>query len=236
MLGTAGRLYLLTGKKHYLEVATRIADAFPFQTVDPTTCDKEKLYDIITEMEGMTEYYRIIKEEKYLNMTMEFYTSLAVSKLVYSSQAITDSWATLCWQLLQLTGKEAAAKALQSAVNAKSAGDLTALLYNVSCFMYADAGFVYNFYHAEEIQTITPIRQPITLKTSGDDQDECRITIEVVSIEKGENFALVLRIPSDCKKATVFVNDGAVNAPAGEYISLHRTWETGDKVKLTFTK
>lgn len=235
-LGTAARLYLLTGKKHYLEVASRIAGAFPLQLIDPTTCDKEKLYDVITGFEGITEYYRIIKEEKYLNAVIDFYTSLASSERIYSSKAITDSWATLCWQLLQLTGKGDVAEALQSAVNAKTAGDLTALLYNASYFMYADAGFVYNFYHAGEIQTITPIRQPITLKTSVDDQDECCITIEVVSVEKWENFALVLHIPSDCKKATVLVNGGAVNAPAGEYISLHRTWEAGDKVELTFMK
>lgn len=62
------------------------------------------------------------------------------------------------------------------------------------------------------------------------------ITIKVVSVEKWENFALALRIPSVCKKATVLVNGGAVNASAGEYISLHRTWEAGDKVELTFIK
>jgi hypothetical protein len=54
-----------------------------------------------------------------------------------------------------------------------------------------------------------------------------------VSPESESEFALFLRIPGWCCRATVSVNDEATRgAVPGDYLKIERTWKAGDRVRL----
>lgn len=137
------RLYQLTGQKKYLDFSKKIIeeggtkDFDIFKTalegkVYPYQCPYPKAYEMISNFEGIIEYYRVTKEEKYKIMAVQFAKMVMESEITVIGSAgtteetfdhsvihqfdpaytgimqetcVTVTWMKFCYQLLCLTGK-----------------------------------------------------------------------------------------------------------------------------------
>jgi len=61
-----------------------------------------------------------------------------------------------------------------------------------------------------------------------------KINLKISELENSLQFKLKLRIPSWCKKAKVNYDDKTIDATAGTYFDIDKTWGNGDEVNLDF--
>lgn len=97
--------------------------------------------------------------------------------------------------------------------------------------MKASSGPVVNLYSPGEAEFITPSGQKavITQKTDCPVSDTVEISLK---LEKPEVFTLALRIPAWSESTSLRVNGRKTEANPGSYARIHRTWKTGNSVKL----
>ena len=151
------RLYNLTGEKRYLDFSeyivsrggTTAANLFELAYADelaPYQYPVTKAYEMMSNFEGLLEYYRVTGIEKYrvacVNLadqiaktditvigcagcTHELFDHSAVrqfdesEKGIMQETCVTVTWMKLCWQLLRLTGESRCADLIErSAYNA----------------------------------------------------------------------------------------------------------------------
>ncbi|NLE12595.1 MAG: hypothetical protein GX628_02835 [Clostridiales bacterium] len=136
------RLYNLTGQQRYLDFAKKIIDAGGMRgfnmfeaALDDKLCPYEypitKAYEMISNFEGIIEYYRVTGEEKYKDMAVKFGRRVIESDITVIGSAgtthelfdhsivrqfdpkfngimqetcVTVTWMKYCFQLLLLTG------------------------------------------------------------------------------------------------------------------------------------
>jgi len=136
------RLYNLTGEQRYLDFAKKIIDAGGTRTFNifeaaledrlyPYEYPVTKAYEMISNFEGIIEYYRVTGEEKYKTMAVNFARRVIDSDITVIGSAgtthelfdhsivrqfdpkfngimqetcVTVTWMKYCWQLLCLTG------------------------------------------------------------------------------------------------------------------------------------
>lgn len=136
------RLYNLTGKQKYLDFAKEIIDAGGLRSFNifeaalegklyPYEYPVTKAYEMISNFEGILEYYRVTGEEKYKTMVLNFARLVIESDITVIGSAgtthelfdhsrvrqfnpafsgimqetcVTVTWMKFCWQLLCLTG------------------------------------------------------------------------------------------------------------------------------------
>jgi len=92
-------------------------------------------------------------------------------------------------------------------------------------------GPVINLYNAATATAATPTGQPVQLEIKTDYPLTGAIAV-TVTIPKPERFSIELRIPAWSGSTTLSVNGSAVKATPGTYVSLDRTWSTGDAIDL----
>ena len=96
---------------------------------------------------------------------------------------------------------------------------------------YTNENAVYlNLFMDGEMKLSTPAGKPLTLyaDTTYPVSGRVKVTLE---LEETEAFDLKVRIPAWSKRTGLAVNGELVEVNEG-YVSLHRTWENGDKVEL----
>ncbi|MCS7187527.1 MAG: glycoside hydrolase family 127 protein [Armatimonadota bacterium] len=111
--------------------------------------------------------------------------------------------------------------------------NIARLLPMVQSFLYAisDEGIFVNLY-AESAATLNFKGVPITLVQRNDYPWDGEIELQVQT-EKPINFALMLRIPNWCPKATVKVGGQTVDAEPGTFVTVQREWKRTDTVHLS---
>ncbi len=148
------RLYNLTGRKRYLDFAKEIIEAGGTKNFDiyqaalearqyPYQYPFPKAYEMISNFEGIIEYYRVTGEEKYKTMAINFArmvmeTDITVIGCAGTSEEIFDhsvihqfdpeytgimqetcvtvTWMKFCYQLLCLTGESQYADQIERSV------------------------------------------------------------------------------------------------------------------------
>ena len=136
------RLYNLTGEQKYLNFAKGIIDAGGLRSCNifeaayegvkyPYEYPVTKAYEMISNFEGILEYYRVTGEEKYKTMVVNFARLVIESDItvigcagtthelfdhsivrqfdpkfdgIMQETCVTVTWMKFCWQLLCLTG------------------------------------------------------------------------------------------------------------------------------------
>jgi len=94
----------------------------------------------------------------------------------------------------------------------------------------AENSLVLNLFIDGEIHSKTPSGQNITLTISGGYPKNGKVNI-TVSLEKEEEFSLLIRNPSWSKNTGISVNGEPVAACEG-YISICKLWKNGDTVEI----
>ncbi|MBQ8576695.1 MAG: glycoside hydrolase family 127 protein [Clostridia bacterium] len=148
------RLYNITGKQQYLDFAKGIIDAGGLRTfnifeaalegkVYPYEYPVTKAYEMISNFEGIIEYYRVTGEEKYKTMAVNFARLVMDSDITVIGSAgtthelfdhskvrqfnpafdgimqetcVTVTWMKFCWQLLCLTGDPVYADQMETSI------------------------------------------------------------------------------------------------------------------------
>ena len=101
----------------------------------------------------------------------------------------------------------------------------------ISTLLLSKDGVVFNSYADGCIDTVTPNNQKLSfeLETKYPAEDNVDITLYV---EEKEKFEIKFRIPSFANSAAVKVNGKDFDAVPGEYLSIVREWENGDKISI----
>lgn len=148
------RLYHLTGEKRYLDFAATIIETGGTKDYDiframldgkeyPYECPYPKAYEMISNFEGIIEYYRATGEEKYKTIAINFARMIIESEITIVGSAgtmheifdhgvthqfdpeythlmqetcVTITWMKFCYQLLCLTGEELYAEQIEKSV------------------------------------------------------------------------------------------------------------------------
>ncbi|MCQ2431479.1 MAG: glycoside hydrolase family 127 protein, partial [Clostridia bacterium] len=148
------RLYNLTGEKRYLDFAKGIIDAGGISDCNifeimlegkthPYELPVTKAYEMISNFEGIIEYYRVTREEKYKTMVENFARLVIESDITVIGSAgtthelfdhsivnqfdpayngimqetcVTVTWMKFCWQMLCLTGDSKYADQIETSV------------------------------------------------------------------------------------------------------------------------
>jgi len=93
-------------------------------------------------------------------------------------------------------------------------------------------GIVVNYYGPGTFAVAAPSAEPVTLVQETEYPLEGSIALTVMP-KRAERFALKLRIPQWARGTTVSVNgERTRKASPGAYLSLERTWEKGDVIRL----
>ena len=92
-------------------------------------------------------------------------------------------------------------------------------------------GVTMNLYIPGTMETRTPDGQPLTLHVATDYPADGRVSVRL-SLAQPESFALALRVPAWSTQTALAVNGTPVHASTG-YVTLNRTWQSGDTVTLT---
>lgn len=111
--------------------------------------------------------------------------------------------------------------------------NIARLLPMVPSFLYAlsdDAIFV-NLY-AESLANLNFKGVPVTIVQRGNYPWDGEMELQVQS-EKAAKFALKIRIPQWCSKATVSFDGQAIEVEGGNYAIVERDWSQGGKVQLS---
>lgn len=112
--------------------------------------------------------------------------------------------------------------------------NIARLLPMVPSFLYAlgDDGVFVNLY-AESEAELTINGAPVRLRQRTDYPWDGEVTLQI-GLTQPATFALHLRIPSWCERASVTVN-GAEKREGigGEFVTLKRQWRDGDTIKLS---
>ncbi|MCS7263501.1 MAG: glycoside hydrolase family 127 protein [Armatimonadetes bacterium] len=111
--------------------------------------------------------------------------------------------------------------------------NIARLLPMVPSFLYAvsDNGFFVNLY-AESTASLSFKGVPVTFVQRTNYPWDGEIELQVQP-EKTVNFALNLRVPSWCPKATVKVNSQTIDAEPGTFVTVQRDWKRSDLVHLS---
>jgi len=98
-----------------------------------------------------------------------------------------------------------------------------------------DNGIASVLYNSCEVKAKVAGGTLVTLKETTNYPFEEKIRFEM-KISKTVSFPLYLRIPAWCKNAAITINGKPVKAllTAGTYARLVRTWNSGDKIEVTF--
>lgn len=148
------RLYNLTGQQKYLDFAEEIIEAGGTKDFDiyraalegkiyPYQCPYPKAYEMISNFEGIIEYYRVTGEEKYKTMAVNFAWMVMESDItvigcagttgeefdhsvihqfdprytdIMQETCVTVTWMKFCYQLLCLTGEVQYADQMEKSV------------------------------------------------------------------------------------------------------------------------
>ena len=148
------RLYNLTGEQRYLDFAKGIIDAGGLRSYNIFEAAQEgkqypyeypvtKAYEMISNFEGILEYYRVTGEEKYKTMVTNFARLVIDSDItvigcagtthelfdhskvrqfdpkfdgIMQETCVTVTWMKFCWQLLCLTGDPAYADQMEISI------------------------------------------------------------------------------------------------------------------------
>lgn len=170
------RLYNLTGRREYLDFSKKIIDAGGmrgFNIFEAALEDKlypyeypvTKAYEMISNFEGIVEYYRVTGEEKYKTMAVNFARRVMESDITVIGSAgtthelfdhsaarqfdpkfngimqetcVTVTWMKFCWQLLCLTGDSVYADQIERSL-------YNALLGAINVNGHMCQGQVFNF-------------------------------------------------------------------------------------------
>lgn len=98
--------------------------------------------------------------------------------------------------------------------------------------MEGDEGIFLNFYGRCGIRIKTPEGQCLNL-IQQTDYPACGQVAITLDIPSPEEFYLFLRIPAWSQKTAVSVNDSPIEGiKAGTYLSVHRSWQSGDVIRL----
>ncbi|MGD8777385.1 MAG: glycoside hydrolase family 127 protein [Ignavibacteria bacterium] len=97
--------------------------------------------------------------------------------------------------------------------------------------MCQESGLVINLYNPGEWSQTLPNGTNVKLiqKTIYPEADSIEI---LVGQEQPSDYSINLRIPAWCKNTKVSVNGEYLNATSGEYLTVHRTWQDGDRIVL----
>jgi DUF1680 family protein len=99
--------------------------------------------------------------------------------------------------------------------------------------MNSATGPVVNLYNAAKVTMTTPTQKPLQLDIETDFPQSGEVVIRVTP-EKAEKFAMNLRMPLWSKNSTVKLNGKKQKVVAGQYVSLHRNWQKGDVIEISF--
>lgn len=99
--------------------------------------------------------------------------------------------------------------------------------------MKSDLGPVVNLYNAGQVGMTTPTGKSLSLNIKTDYPQSGDVVIDVKPQEK-ENFEIKLRIPEWSENTIVKVNGKKQQVRSGEYASLKREWESGDRIEISF--
>lgn len=148
------RLYNLTGEQKYLDFAKGIIDAGGLRSYNifeaafegkqyPYEYPVTKAYEMISNFEGILEYYRVTGDEKYKTMVTNFARLVIDSDItvigcagtthelfdhskvrqfdpkfdgIMQETCVTVTWMKFCWQLLCLTGDPMYADQLETSI------------------------------------------------------------------------------------------------------------------------
>lgn len=94
-------------------------------------------------------------------------------------------------------------------------------------------GLVVNLYEAGTARLVLRDRSAVTLTTATDYPSKERIRI-AIELAESKSFAVKLRIPAWCNRATVEVNGRklATHPNAEGYFAIQRSWKSGDQIAL----
>lgn len=99
--------------------------------------------------------------------------------------------------------------------------------------MAGQDGFTLNFYGPGTMQVPLASGAMLTLTQTTEYPVQGKVAIQL-GLEQPATFTLRLRIPSWSQETRVTVNGEAVDAVAGSYLALARTWQKGDRIELDF--
>lgn len=99
--------------------------------------------------------------------------------------------------------------------------------------MQDDHGPVINLYEAAEAKMTLPNGFSLKLVISGDFPNSAQVDVAVIS-DASANFCVRLRLPAWSKKTSVSVNGQDYHGEAGSYLSIDRTWNPGDTIRIEF--
>ena len=170
------RLYNLTGEQKYLDFAKGIIDAGGLRSYNifeaalegkqyPYEYPVTKAYEMISNFEGILEYYRVTGEEKYKTMVTNFARLVIDSDItvigcagtthelfdhskvrqfdpkfdgIMQETCVTVTWMKFCWQLLCLTGDPAYADQMETSI-------YNALIGAINVNKHVCKGQIFNF-------------------------------------------------------------------------------------------
>lgn len=103
----------------------------------------------------------------------------------------------------------------------------------VSNYLYsiADDGLYINMYGGNKLSTRLKDGSALQLEQQTNYPWDGNISI-IIREAPAKAFAVYLRIPGWCKKATVKVNGKVQTPAAGSYHSINKNWKAGDKIEL----
>jgi DUF1680 family protein len=98
--------------------------------------------------------------------------------------------------------------------------------------MRSTDGVVVNYYGPGSFETVTPLGKKLTLTQKTEYPREGKVLVSV-ALDQPEKMTLSFRIPSWSASTTYSVNgEGASKAASGKYLTIERTWKSGDRVEL----
>ncbi len=104
------------------------------------------------------------------------------------------------------------------------------LIHKMSC-LTSRTGLVLNLYLDGEIKALTPSGSPITLRVSTSYPKGGTVTV-MPELSSPEAFDITLRIPAWSNATTLTLNRETLPCECG-YLTLSRTWKTGDTLTLS---
>lgn len=100
-------------------------------------------------------------------------------------------------------------------------------------FVYSKRGFAQNLYLPGTVKLKTPDDNDVIIAIRTEYPKNGSIEIEILSAPD-EKFEYKLRIPAFSKNTSAKLNGEKLIAVAGEYLTVDRKWQKGDKIELCF--
>ncbi len=136
---------------------------------------------------------------------------------------------------VQMEGKKPYSDSLDGHCCLSSGPRGVALIPSFATSIDAD-GVVMNLYDEGSVKLSLRDGTPVSLVTETRYPGDARILVTVNPSTKAKPFAVKARVPMWCHNATLRVNDSKVDVtPAADgYVTIRRTWITGDTIEMNF--